>query len=69
MIRVGISWGAGKYAVSTITGYTEDGCIKPTKVIKRKKGDAGACELMTNWGCKGGYDVGNPCFWKSVKAT
>lgn len=67
--RVGGSWGAGKGdAISGFTAYENEDCTGAVKaVIGRHRGEKGFCFTLDTLGCVDGEDVGNPCFWGSVR--
>lgn len=68
--RVGIDWGAGHFRFSTLTAYVGNGCSGDIQaIVTNVDNTAGDCFMLSNLGCVGGYDVGNPCFWSSVKAS
>ena len=69
--RVGGSWGAGKGdEISIFTAYENDDCTGAVKaIISRHNDEAGFCFTLDTLGCVDGEDVGNPCFWLSVRGS
>ena len=69
--RVGGSWGAGKGdEISIFTAYENDDCTGAVKaIIPRHNDEAGFCFTLDTLGCVDGEDVGNPCFWLSVRGS
>ena len=68
-LRVGGSWGAGTYGLSSFTAYENDDCTGAVKaVIKRKGKENGFCFNLHSLGCQDG-DVDNPCFWNGVRGN
>lgn len=68
--RIGLDWGAGHFRFGTLTAFVNDDCTGNVQaVVKNTPNAAGDCFLLSSLGCVGGEDVGNHCFWLSVKAS
>ena len=68
-LRVGGSWGAGTYGLSSFTTYENDDCTGPVKAtINRKGKEHGFCFDLHTLGCQNG-DVDNPCFWNGIRGN
>lgn len=69
--RVGGSWGAGSGdEISSFQAFENDDCTGAVKaIIGRHNDEAGFCFTMDTLGCVDGEDVGNPCYWQSVKGS
>ena len=68
--RVGGSWGAGSYAISSFWAFENDDCTgKVRAVIPRKNGEHGFCFTLESLNCVGGGDLDDPCFWNSVRGN
>ena len=67
--RVGGIWGnGGRVKVNTIEAFMDDACKTSQVKITRKGHEDGFCQPFSDWDCDGG-DVGNPCYWNSVKGS
>lgn len=69
--RVGGSWGAGfGDEISSFQAFENDDCTGAVKAtIGRHHDEAGFCFTLDTLGCVDGEDVGNPCYWQSVKGS
>ena len=68
--RVGGSWGAGSFEISSFWAFENDDCTGAVKAkILQKNGEAGFCFTLDTLGCQAGEDVGNPCYWNSVRGN
>ena len=60
--RVGGSWGD----IAIIEAFEDASCTQHQAFITRTGAEVGFCTPLSDLGCGNG-DVGNPCFWNSVK--
>lgn len=68
--RVGGSWGAGMYKISSFWAFENSDCTGAVKArINQTDGEAGFCFPLSILGCVPGEDVGNPCYWNSVRGN
>lgn len=68
--RVGGSWGAGIYSISSFWAFEGINCTGDVQAkISRTDGQAGFCFPLSSLGCQPGKDVGNPCYWNSVRGN
>ena len=67
--RVGGRWGSGKHEINVIQAFVDTGCQEAQVNITRIGAEKGFCVDSSMWDCEGGLDVGNPCFWNSVKGS
>lgn len=68
--KVGGSWGAGKYSISSFSAFENPDCTGAVKAkISRKGSEHGFCFNLDTLNCVDGEDLGNPCFWNSVMGS
>ena len=66
---MGGRWGSGKHEINVIQAFEDTGCQEAQVSFTRIGAEKGFCVDSSMWDCEGGLDVGNPCFWNSVKGS